>query len=230
MKKHWYLILMIGFLGCKNEVKNNTITIPKNKDEQIFNKKKEDKPKIDKAKTFITQENVTSFLMDYGKKNPEKHCVIETKFGEIEIELFENTPLHRANFIYLVKNEYFNTTFFHRVVKGFIIQGGNSDETKTQKNRKAIGDYLIPPEFTGNKHHYGALAAARAWIGNPDKLSNPFEFYIIQNKAGSYHLDGEHTVFGRVTKGMNVVEEIAKQPIDAGEYPLMNVKIKIRLK
>jgi peptidylprolyl isomerase len=221
---------MIGVFGCKNEVKNNTIDPPKNKDEQIFNKKTQQKPLVKEEKTFITQENVTSFLMDYGKKNPEKLCVIETKFGEIEIELFENTPLHRANFIYLVKNEYFNTTYFHRVVKDFIIQGGNSDETKTQKSRNALGDYLIPSELNKNSHHYGAIAAAREWIDNPNKLSNPFEFYIIQNKAGSYHLDGEHTVFGHVTKGMNVVDEIAKQPIDAGEYPLLNVKMKIRLK
>ena len=230
MKKHWYLILMIGFLGCKNEVKNNTITIPKNKDEQIFNKKKEDQPKIEEAKIFITQENVTSFLMDYGKKNPEKYCVIETKFGDIEIELFENTPLHRTNFIYLVKNEYFNTTYFHRVVKDFIIQGGNSDDTKTQKSRNALGDYFIPAELNKNSHHYGAIAAARDWENNPDKLSNPFEFYIIQSKKGSHHLDGKHTVFGKVTKGMAIVDLIANEPTDEGEYPLMNVKIKIRLK
>ena len=229
MKKHCCLILLLALLGCKNEVKNSSNDSNKNKDEQIFNKKRKVNNIIKEEKIVITQEIVISFLKDYGEKNPEKNCVIETKFGDIEIELFENTPLHRANFIHLVKNNYFNTTYFHRVVKGFIIQGGNSDEMKTQKSRKAIGDYLIPPEFTGNQHHYGALAAARAWIGNPDKLSNPFEFYIIQNKGGSYHLDGEHTVFGRVTKGMNVVEEIANQPIDAGEYPLINIHLKIRL-
>lgn len=224
------MILLFGILGCKKEIKNNIKAPENNKKTQTFNKKNEVQAIIKEEKTLLTQENVISFLKDYGKEHPEKNCVIETKFGNIEIELFENTPLHRANFIYLVRNNYFNTTYFHRVVKDFIIQGGNSDEVKTKKSRKAIGDYLIPPEFTKNRHNYGALAAARSWEGNPEKMSNPFEFYIIQNKVGSYHLDGEHTVFGRVTKGMNVVEEIAKQPIDAGEYPLLNIEMQIRLR
>ncbi len=224
------LIWLIALVGCKSEVKNNTIDVPERQDEQIFNKK--NSPPKEKAvkKEPVSQEDAVAFLKKYGRENPEKHCVIETEFGDIEIELFENTPLHRANFIYLVKNNYFNTTYFHRVVKDFIIQGGNSDETSTQKKRNGLASYLIPAELNKNSHHYGALAAARSWENNPEKLSNPFEFYIIQNKNGSFHLDGEHTVFGKVTKGLDVVDMIANQEIDAGEYPLINIKIKIRLR
>lgn len=224
------LIWLIALVGCKSEVKNNTIDVPKRQDEQIFNKK-DNSPKEKAVKQEpVSQEDAVTFLQKYGRENPEKYCVIETKFGDIEIELFENTPLHRANFIYLVKNNYFNTTYFHRVVKDFIIQGGNSDETTTQKKRNALASYLIPAELNKNSHHYGALAAARSWENNPEKLSNPFEFYIIQDKNGSFHLDGEHTVFGKVTKGLDVVDMIANQEIDAGEYPLINIKIKVRLK
>ena len=91
----------------------------------------------------ISDENVTDFLTWYGEQNKENKVLIETKFGNIEIELFYETPLHRANFIYLVKKNYFNTTYFHRVVNNFIIQGGNSDESITKKERKNIGKYLI---------------------------------------------------------------------------------------
>ena len=91
--------------------------------------KKKKKEEIGAGYPKITQKNVVDFLTEYGKKNPETKVKISTRLGDIVIDLYEDTPLHRANFIYLVKQGYFNETFFHRIVPDFIIQGGNSDLT-----------------------------------------------------------------------------------------------------
>src|SRR5690606_24933811 len=101
-------------------------------------------------------------LTEYGKQNPENTIKIITRFGDIEVRLFENTPLHRANFIYMVKHNYFDRTFFHRVAEGFVIQGGNSDNPETSNKRNSIGNYLIPSEFdAGHRHTRGAFSAAK---------------------------------------------------------------------
>lgn len=76
-----------------------------------------------------------------------------------------------------------------------------------------------------HKHNYGALAAARQWENNPDKVSSPFEFYMIQDKRGSHHLDGEHTIFGEIIEGLNVMEKIAKLETDNKEWPVKEVFI-----
>lgn len=216
--------------ACQNNPKDS---VEKNRDlknNAIENENKLPKPKYDLATVVLSEENVVDFLTWYGEQNPETKVEIETQFGNIEIELNKETPIHRANFIYLTKKNYFNSTFFHRVVKNFVVQGGNSDESLTKKDRKSIGNYLIPPEFNRNlKHNYGALAAARSWDNNPDKLSNPFEFYFVQNKKGEHHLDGEHTIFGKITKGFDVLDEIAAQKTDKGDYPLFNIKMKIKV-
>jgi len=232
MKLHLFLLFFVVLLSisCDKKTKDKS----EKNNEQIITKIEDTisipKSKFDLETIVLNNDNAVEFLTWYGNENPETKVVIETKFGNIEVELFEETKLHRANFIYLVKKKYFNTTFFHRVVKGFIIQGGSSDESITKKERKAIGTYLIPAEFNKNlNHHYGALAAARSWDDNPEKKSTPFEFYFIQNKNGSYHLDGEHTVFGKITKGHDVLDTIASQETDEGEYPLLNILIKISL-
>lgn len=213
--------------------KNPKDTTEKNREQKNSTKKpaiEPSKSKYDLETVVITDENVVDFLTWYGEHNPENKVRIETSYGNIEIELSDKTPLHKANFIYLVKKKYFNTTYFHRVVKNFIIQGGSSDESITKTDRKNIGKYLIPPEFNSTlKHQYGALASARLWENNPEKLSNPYEFYLVQNKNGAHHLDNEHTVFGKITKGFEVMDEIANQETDKKEFPLLNIKIKVSL-
>lgn len=225
------VLFVFLILNCQNQTKDNTKK-PTEQKKEVKPAEKTSEEMLFEAEDFeITDENKIAFLTWYGQRNPETQVLIETKFGNIEIELYQNTPLHRANFIYLVKKKYFNTTYFHRVVKDFIIQGGNSDEWDTSRARKKIGKYLLPPEFVKtNQHDYGALAAARLWEDNPEMLSNPYEYYIIQSKTGSHHLDGKHTVFGRVTRGLDVVDVIAKQPIDEKEFPLENIEVKIRIK
>jgi peptidylprolyl isomerase len=176
----------------------------------------------------LTSENVVAFLSTYGKENPETAVALQTNHGIIEIELFNDAPLHRANFIFLVKQGYFNGSFFHRVVPNFIIQGGNSDNISTAKKRTQIGkDYLLPAELgNGRIHEYGSISGAKEYRENPDKRSAPFEFFIFLGpKSSTGHLDGNYTVFGRVTKGMDVVEKIANLPSDEGDWPLRNVYI-----
>lgn len=189
------------------------------------------KPKYDLKTVKITDENVVDFLAWYGSFNPEKEVIFHTKFGDIEVELFEETPLHRANMIYLVKKNYYHTTYFHRVVKGFVVQGGNSDDLKTRKARRAIGEYTIPAEFgEAFKHDFAMLCSARSWEDNPEKRSSPFEFYFVHNRTGEHHLNGEHTVYGKITKGISVLDSIANQPTDRGDYPLFNIHIEASLK
>lgn len=174
----------------------------------------------------ITPENVIEFLTEYGKENPETKIKITTYLGNIEIELYNDTPLHRANFIRLVKENYFEETFFHRVVPEFIIQGGNSDNRNMGKKRVELGNtYLIPAEIK-RKHFYGSISGAKEYRDNPGKETAPFEFFIFLGKPFSKkHLDGNYTVFGRVTKGMNIVEKIANIPADGEEWPIENIYI-----
>jgi cyclophilin family peptidyl-prolyl cis-trans isomerase len=178
----------------------------------------------------LNDENAIPFLFEYGKKNKENKVRINTGYGSIDIELFNDTPYHRANFIYLIKNKYFQGEYFHRVVKDFIIQGGNSDNISTSKKRRKIGRYLLPPDTKkGYKHHRGILSMPSSEIENPYKLASPYEFFIVQKKDGAYHLDKNYTAFGKVIKGMNVVDLISNLETDKREWPLDNVRFNIEI-
>lgn len=191
---------------------------------------KEEKDTVENP--VITNENVVAFLTEYGKENPETQVRITTRFGDIDIELYKDTPLHRANFIYLVKQGYFDETFFHRVVPDFIIQAGNSDLVSTQKKRAELGkDYLLPAEIIpGRKHEYGTVSGAKEYRENPDNRTAPYEFFIFLGpQTSTAHLNGKYTIFGRVVKGMDVVEEISKVRADEGDWPLNNIYIKAKV-
>lgn len=179
-----------------------------------------------RQKATITEENAASFFKDYAKKNPETIVLFETRLGNIKIKLYKDTPMHRASFIFLTKAGYFSTTCFHRIVPGFIIQGGNSDNPFTRKHRINYNYTLAAEMKPHRKHKYGALAAARDWENNPEKRSNPYEFYMIQDKRGSHHLDGEHTIFGEIIEGFSTMEKIAKLKTDVKEWPIEDVYIK----
>ena len=186
---------------------------------------------VEKEKPFVLDDqNAIPFFFEYQKQNPEDKVRIETRFGNIDIQLFKNTPYHRANFIYLTKKGYFNGTTFHRVVPGFVIQGGNSDRSETSKKRGEIGTYLLPPDTRkGHKHHRGVISMPSSEIENPHKLASPYEFFIVKQAPGAYHLDGSYTVFGKVIAGMEVVDEINTQRIDNREAPLTNVFMKVSI-
>jgi peptidylprolyl isomerase len=174
----------------------------------------------------INKKNAIDFLLAYGDSHKENTVLFKTRLGNIVIKLYEDTPLHRANFIFLIRAGYFNTTCFHRVVPNFIVQGGNSESYKTIRIRNKYENYTIPPEFRKNrKHKYGALAAAREWENNPSKKSTPFEFYFVQSKNGAHHLDGEHTVFGEVIDGLEVLDKIVSLEAGQDQWPYKDVFI-----
>lgn len=183
-----------------------------------------------KEPTIKGQEDVIDFFTTYGENNPETKVRITTRFGNIEIQLYEDTPLHRANFIMLVKNGYFNTTQFHRVSPNFVVQGGNNDTQGTARNRSSFGSYLIPNEANpSHTHTRGAFSSAKYTEQNVSNATAPFEFFMVQPSRGAHHLDGDHTVFGHVTKGMSVIDEINKLEVDGSEWPLENVYMTIEI-
>ncbi|NNK54486.1 MAG: peptidylprolyl isomerase [Flavobacteriaceae bacterium] len=236
------LILFSIFTACEDNKKTSVektsdpssdiIVVDSLIKDEVPEKVQENEGIKDTTYPLLTNENVVDFLTEYGKENPETRVRISTTHGDIDIELYRDTPLHRANFIYLVKQNYFYGTFLHRVVPNFIIQAGNSDNRTTTRKRAQIGkDYLLPAELNNNRiHQYGTISGAKEYRENPDKRTAPFEFFIFLGpKSATGHLNGKYTIFGRVTGGMEVVKKIANMPSDDGDWPLENIYIEAKI-
>jgi len=218
------LIISLIFLSCTEKEQLNHTAPVKNAQNQI--KKSRDIADLDS----LNEKNTVSFLSQYGSTLKSNKVLIKTRLGNITVSLYEDTPLHKANFLFLSKNGYFNTTCFYRVVPNFIIQGGNSENLSTVSMRNKYHNYKVPAELVPSlRHKYGAVAAARDWENNPNKLSNSFEFYIVQNKQGAHHLDGEHTVFGQVIDGFSVIDRIASLKTGQDEWPIEDVFMEIEV-
>jgi len=241
-----YSLISLMFLTSCNQNPNNDIkdssnssrnqikdSVELSKNDQPYQspiskeKTKEESNKVSNYDFVLDEENAIAFFFEYNKTLKETKVKLETNFGDITIELFNNVPYHKANFIYLTKKGYFNNTYFHRIVKGFIIQGGNADIPEVSQKRRAIGRYLLPPDTRkGHKHHRGVVSMPSSDIDNPHKLASPYEFFIVVTKPGSYHLDGGYTPFGQVIEGMDVVDQINAQKVDSGDWPMRNIVIK----
>jgi peptidyl-prolyl cis-trans isomerase B (cyclophilin B) len=157
----------------------------------------------------------------------ETRAVIETSLGNIELAFFpEVAPNHVKNFIELAKKGFYDGTSFHRVIPGFMVQGGDP-KSKDAKNRGAHGTggpgYSLKAEFNKKPHKRGILSMARS--ASPD--SGGSQFFICVADAG--YLDGKYTVFGEVTSGMDVVDKIVNQPRDGRDNPLERVEIQVRV-
>ena len=222
-----FVSLSIASICCESK-KNEKKKRIKVRAEKNIIKKRENKILIEKPEIILNDKNVISFFYEFNKQNKYNKVKILTSFGEIIIRLFDETPYHKSNFIYLSKLGYFNNTFFHRVVPGFIIQGGNSDNKETSTKRRMIGKYLLPVDAKSSlKHERGIVSMPSSDIDNPYKLASPYEFFIVQSKSGAYHLDGKYTPFGKVIKGMDIVDKINSQPIDTRESPINNIKMNV---
>ncbi len=233
----WIIVIFALSTSCQDKKSENKSVVKKvTTQDTIAVTKTKQEPNLTpdmgtiKEPTIKDQAEVIDFFTTYGENNPETRVRIITRFGNIEVELYKDTPLHRANFIMLVKNGYFNTTQFHRVSPNFVVQGGNNDTQGTARNRSSFGSYLIPNEANpSHKHTRGAFSSAKYTEQNVSNATAPFEFFIVQPDRGAHHLDGAHTVFGHVTKGMSVVDEINKLEVDGSEWPLENVYMSIEI-
>ena len=222
-----YFFCFFLLLNCEDNQskKKNNETLKHQIQKEEIVKQKDTIVESKREFPLLTDKNAMEFFLEYEKHNKENKVRITTDFGEIDILLFNETKFHRANFIFLTKQKYFDGTQFYRIVKNFIIQGGNSDEMKIANRRRNIGKYLLPKDTKhGFTHERGVISMPSSEIENPHKLASPYQFFIVQRTSN--HLDGDYTIFGKVLKGMDVVDEIAEQEIDNAEWPLHNVYIK----
>jgi cyclophilin family peptidyl-prolyl cis-trans isomerase len=198
----------------------------------------------------VTNENVNEVLIRYGESHPEKDVIIETSYGTMKIRLYDDTPLHRANFIKQINEDYYGDDgTFYRIINKFMIQGGVQSKQL---------DYLVPAEFNPNHYHKrGAIAMAHYDEGNPEMKSSPTEFYIMQGQiyteedvafeeqerkmkmtprqkedymtiGGDFSLDQKYTVFGEVIEGFDVIAKIANEKTYSTDKPVSKIPFTIK--
>ena len=173
--------------------------------------------------------------------DPEKEItVISTKFGDISLEFFDElAPKHVESFKLHAQNDYYNGTIFHRVIPGFMIQGGDPLTRSKDRSRHGTGGnaakyfgvgkesepntWDLPAEFSSRTHSRGILSMARSQ--DPD--SGGSQFFICV--ADAPFLNGQYTVFGRVIKGMDVVDQIVNAPRDQRDNPNDRIEMEVRI-
>lgn len=144
--------------------------------------------------------------------------------GEILFWMYDETPNHKVSFMHLAEANYWDTLTFNRVINNFVIQGGCPDTPEGFTD----STYLLKPEFRDSiRHVYGAVGIGRD--NNPDKLSATCQFYIVQNKEGLARLDGDYMIFGKVLKGMDVVDAIAAVKTDSTDAPLTPIMLDVNV-
>lgn len=181
------------------------------------------------ADTELDDSTKTAMEMERMRKE-EPEFIIETTHGTMKVKLYSKTPQHRDNFAKLVSEKYYDGIRFHRVIEGFMIQTGDPYSRDTAMiDRWGTGgpDYTVPAEFIAEYgHKKGALAAARKGdMANPKKASSGSQFYIVHDPNSCRHLDGQYTVFGEVTEGLDVIDVIATVDTDRYDRPYEDVII-----
>jgi cyclophilin family peptidyl-prolyl cis-trans isomerase len=206
-----------------------------------------------KRSFFLTLTLIFLFMMEIDAQKMTK-VLIHTDMGDIKVELYNDTPKHRDNFIKLVKNGSYNGSIFHRVIKDFMIQGGGAPAGLPEMSDR------VPAEFVpAHIHKKGALCAARMGDQvNPKKESSGSQFYIVQGTkataeqlnqydqkravkytpaqrstyttiGGTPFLDGDYTVFGEVIEGMEVIDKIAAVQTGGGDKPVKEIKMTMKV-
>ncbi|WP_040279803.1 peptidylprolyl isomerase [Psychroserpens damuponensis] len=222
------IVLCLVIFNCEDKQskkKSPTQAVDSTLIKQDVDIKKTDSISKDNQEFLLTDENAMEFFLQYDKKHKENKVRIVTDFGNIDILLFDETKFHRSNFIYLAKKGYFNDTQFYRVIENYIIQGGSTDNREVMKKRRFIGKYLLPTDTKRGFHHdRGVISMPSSDIENPHKLASPYEFFIMLKDV--HELDGDYTIFGKVTSGLDVADKIANVETDDADWPLKNVYIR----
>ncbi len=151
--------------------------------------------------------------------------IIETEYGDMEIKFFpEVAPNHVENFVKLAKKGFYNDTLFHRIIPGFMIQGGDPNTKSKETRSYGTGGpgYSVDAEFNDKKHVRGIVSMARSQ--SPNSAGSQF-FIVVKD---SFFLDGQYTVFAEVVKGMEVVDEIVNLPRNSRDLP--NDKVWVEMK
>jgi cyclophilin family peptidyl-prolyl cis-trans isomerase len=187
---------------------------------------------------LLTILGIGVLFMTYEKEN--EVAVISTNFGDMIVEFYpEIAPMHVESFVALANEEYFNGTTFHRVIPGFMVQGG--DPNSRNENRATHGTggragkffglgneedpstWLIPQEFNDTPHVKGILSMART--NDPNSASS--QFFICHDNAN--FLDNNYTVFGKVIQGLDIIDEIANVAKDQNDNPLERIEMSVRI-
>jgi peptidyl-prolyl cis-trans isomerase B (cyclophilin B) len=200
----------------------------------------------------LTDSAAPAALLAYGRQYPGSEVLFQTRLGNIRVKLYDDTPIHKANFLLLARRGVFDETVFNRVIKNFAVQGGQTSESRTI----VLWRYRLPPEVRPNHFHFkGALGMARYDDEeNPQRLSSNTDFYftvgqkltpsqakatasrpltpaqlkVYATKGGVPALDGFYTVFGEVTEGLDVVEKISQVPVNPNDkWPVQDVGMKV---
>ena len=206
-----------------------------------------------KRSFFLTLTLIFLFMMELDAQKMTK-VLIHTDLGDIKVALYNDTPKHRDNFIKLAKQGFYTGSVFHRVIKGFMIQGGGPPAGVPEMSDR------VPAEFVpAHIHKKGALCAARQGDQvNPKKESSGSQFYIVQGSpvtaqqldqydqkrtvkytpeqrkayttiGGTPFLDGDYTVFGEVIEGLDVVDKIAAVQTATGDRPVKEIKMTMKV-
>ena len=166
------------------------------------------------------------FTPEEMKKMSETKAIVETKFGNIELTFFpEVAPNHVKNFIDLSKKGFYDGSTFHRVIPGFMIQGGDPNSKNPDRSTYGMGGpgYALKAEFNDKPHKRGRLSMARA--SHPDSAGSQFFICV----ADAFFLDKQYTVFGEVASGMEVADKIVAQQRDKTDNPLDRIEMKLKI-
>ena len=160
--------------------------------------------------------------------NAVARAILETTHGEIEIEFFaDKAPRHVENFLSLARSGFYDETIFHRVIPGFMIQGGdpNTKDKSAPRARHGTGGpaHRVKAEFNDTSHKRGVVSMARS--NDPDSAGSQFFICV----ADALFLDRQYTAFGRVIRGMEVADKIVSAPRDKGDNPNERVEMRVRI-
>jgi peptidyl-prolyl cis-trans isomerase B (cyclophilin B) len=180
----------------------------------------------DNSRAFFENGRYRTFNKQEIQTMEQTAAIIETKFGEINLKFFpEVAPNHVNSFIELAGDGFYDGTTFHRVVPGFVIQGGDPNTKSDDRSKHGMGGpgFTLKAEFSKLPHKRGSLSMARA--AHPDSAGSQFFICV----ADAPFLDGEYTIFGEVVAGMDVVDKIVSQAKDQRDNPIERVEMKVKI-